>query len=261
MAIGCLLFAGVCSLGFTAGSRDMAVVKQTAAADAYADKRAIATAARTELAQLATIKVPSKAVLDRRRELARLLAEPRGGKAAPASAGHDSQAAAVSAYFIAAGYPVTVEAAGRWINFGTVAFLELAAARSLTIAAALRPTRRQPVGAPAATVVPAEPQLPAKPEKPATASPERRQRHNDDDPLPPPPTNKGKGGRPRAVIPAEALARLKAKGGRINGTLGELGKAIGSRSRSTTHRVLHQLAGAGLLTMTATPRGVAVALA
>jgi hypothetical protein len=258
MAIGCLLFAGLCSLGFTAGSRDQAVVKSTAAADSYADKRAVAKAAAAELATLATIKTPTKVGVDRRRELAKLLSESSAGKGAVAAqVGHDSQATAIAAYFTAAGYPVTAEVAGRWINFGTVAFLELAASWSLTIAAALRPIRHQkPVGAPTAPALPAEPELPTEP---ASETRRRCRGHDDGDP-PASAKARNKGGRPATVVPSEALARLRAKGGKIDGTLGSIGRLIGTRSRTTTHRLLHQLASAGLLSMTTTPRGIAVAL-
>src|SRR5262245_54080500 len=42
LALGCLAYAGVCSLGFVSGSQDLAVSERTATADAYADRRAVA---------------------------------------------------------------------------------------------------------------------------------------------------------------------------------------------------------------------------
>ena len=69
LATGCLAYAGVCSLGFIASSQDLAISERTITADAYADRRALAAAARAELATLAIIKTPSRAVLERRREL------------------------------------------------------------------------------------------------------------------------------------------------------------------------------------------------
>src|SRR5262245_56323236 len=53
----------------------------------------------------------------------------------------DSQAAALAFYMRAAGVQVTDVAVGTWLNLGTVLFLELAAALSVSVAAALRPMR------------------------------------------------------------------------------------------------------------------------
>jgi hypothetical protein len=169
----------------------------------------------------------------------------------------DAQAASLAFYIRAAGWTVTDQAVGVWLNLGMVAFLEMAAALSLTVAAALRPVGLpRGVGAPPAPAQPAAPAVPAEPEKPAT----RKRSENDDDP-PAPPPRKGRPGRPRDVLPAEAVAKIKAKGGKVSGSLNGIAKLIGSRSKTSVHRLLHELAGMGLVTMTTSPRGVAVALA
>ena len=140
LAVGCLAYAAVCSLGFVAGSRDTANAGQLAAVELHQDKRAIAKAARAELATLATVKAP----------------EPRRCRTAARAGGHavhavqyrrtpkywrkpDSQAAALAFYIRAAGWHVTDDAVGTWLNLGTVLFLELAAALGLTVAAGLYP--------------------------------------------------------------------------------------------------------------------------
>jgi hypothetical protein len=86
-------------------------------------------------------------------------------------------------------------------------------------------------------------------------------RKDDDDDQPPKPPRKGKGGRPRDVIPAEAIERLRAKGGKLSGNIITIGKALGSRSKTSAHRLLGELHRAGLITMQTGRRGVAVALA
>jgi hypothetical protein len=139
LALGCLAYAGVCSLGFVAGSKDRDISERVADADAYADARAIATAARAELATLATIRTPSRAVIERRRELASILAPHSPDKRAK-PVGKDSQASALGFYLRAAGWHVTDDAVSVWLSLGMVLFLECAAALSLTVAAALRPT-------------------------------------------------------------------------------------------------------------------------
>jgi predicted transcriptional regulator len=62
------------------------------------------------------------------------------------------------------------------------------------------------------------------------------------------------------VLPAEALDRIRAAGGRASGSINGLAKLVGSQSKTSCHRLLHELAGMGLVTMTTGRRGVAVAL-
>src|SRR5262245_36078177 len=96
-----------------------------------------------------------------------------------------------------------------------VLFLEAAAALSLTVAAALKPVRLpRPVEASQTAEIPMGPQVPSEPKTAATRKPDA----DDDGPTPPAP-RKGKAGRPRDVLPAEAMEKIRAAGGRANGSL------------------------------------------
>jgi hypothetical protein len=251
LALGCLVYAGICSLGFIAGSRDQAISERSITADAYADQRAVATAARTELASL---KGQTRGVIERRRELVKLLTATAPIGAKPVQA--DAQAAALGFYLRAAGWTVDDSAVGTWLNLAMVLFLELAAGLGATVAAALRP-----VGSPAAPSVLTE--APAQPEPKTAATPQARREneHDDDDRPPAPPRAKGRPGRPRDVLPAQAVEKIRAAGGKANGSITGLAKLIGSRSKTSCHRLLHELVAAGAITMQTGPRGVAVALA
>jgi hypothetical protein len=63
------------------------------------------------------------------------------------------------------------------------------------------------------------------------------------------------------VLPAQAVERIRAAGGRVNGSVAGIGRLIGSRSKTSAHRLLGELRDMGLIRMQAGPRGVAVALA
>ena len=191
LALGCLLYAGVCSLGFVAGSTDKAVSERVIAGDAYADRRALVKAARDELA---TLKGQSRAVMERRRELATILA-PKTPETRAKPVQQDAQAAALAFYIRAAGWPVTDEAVRIWLALGLVVFLEMAAALSLTVAVALRPARGETrLEAPPAAEnspgadVPAKPETAAsEPVRPASRPSADNGRQDSDDDTPPPP--------------------------------------------------------------------------
>jgi hypothetical protein len=135
-------------------------------------------------------------------------------------------------------------------------FLELAAALSLTVAAALRPASRpRTVEGRTAPAFSAEPQLPARPEKPAS------KRDDDKDDTPPAPPRKSRGGRPRDVLAPEAIAKIRARGGSMSGTVVSIGKALGTKSKTSAHRLLGELRDMGLIELRTTPRGCSVALA
>jgi hypothetical protein len=287
LAVGCLFYAGICSLGFIHSSRDKAAADIAVTADAYGDRRAVAAAARAELATLATVKTPSRAVIERRRELAKLLAptapiETR--TAAPRQA--DPQAAAVAFYLRAAGWQATDDAVGVWLSLGMVAFLELAAALSLTVAAALRPvSRKSRMGSsPAAENVPAT-RVPAMPETAASDAPVQPALDlrnvalpaaasavpavpkkpvpaptKDDDDAPPPPKPRGRG-RPATVLAPQAVERLRKAGGSANGSIRTIGKLLGAKSKTAAHRLIHQLSAAGHVRLATGPGGISVALA
>lgn len=258
LAVGCLAYAAVCSLGFVAGSRDAAVSRSTIQSEQHQDRRAVAEAARAELSALAVIKTPTRAILERRRELAAMLSTP-ATSTAPAGK-TDSQAAALAFYIRAAGWHVTNDAVGTWLNLGTVLFLELAAALGLSVAAALYPSTRRtaPEGTRTAGHV-QRPDVPAKPETAASAPAAQRQRDKDDEPPPPKPPRRP--GRPATVLASQAVERLRAAGGRANGSIQGVGKLIGTRSKTAAHRMLHQLAAAGMVRLATGPDGVRVALA
>jgi hypothetical protein len=256
LGVGCALYTGVSSLGFTAGARSNLISEHTTAIEAHADRRAVAEAARAELASLASVKTANRAVVERRRELAALLI-PKTIETHAKPAEKDSQAAGVAFVLTALGWKVDAADVGQWLNVGMVAFLECAAALSLTVAAALRPARP---AAPPAAVSPAPAKTPATPEAGANEAAKRRQHEKDDDHPPPPskPPSKGKPGRPATVRAEDAVRRLRARGGKVSGSLNGIGRIIGTRSKTATHRILHRMADAGLVRMTATPFGVAV---
>jgi hypothetical protein len=273
LALGCLLYAATCSLGFNAGARETAAAEVLGRSETAADRRAVRTAARLELAGLATAK-PAPTVLARRRELAKLLAAPAADTTAPV-AHADPQAASVGFVLRAFGWDVNDQAVGQWLGLGTVAFLELAAALSLTVASALRPIGRKPAHASGTAAVPAGPDHtpapePARPTPPEAATEALRRDSTtaddggkDDPPAPPSPPRRQsgrKGGRPATVLPGDVLDKIKIKGGRLSGSLAGIGRDIGV-AKSSLHRVLKGLADAGRVHLTTTPAGVRVALA
>ena len=65
----------------------------------------------------------------------------------------------------------------------------------------------------------------------------------------------------QSQLPEEAVAKLRERGGRANGSIGGVGRLLGVRSKTAAHRLLHQLASAGLVKLSASPHGVVVALA
>jgi hypothetical protein len=256
LGIGCVFYTGVSSLGFTAGARATLVSEHVAEVEEHADRRAVAEAARAELASLASVRTANRAVVERRRELAALLVPTAPGKRAK-PVEKDTQAAGVAFVLTALGWKVDVADVGQWLNVGMVAFLECAAALSLTVAAALRPTH--PVAPPAAGIQHPS-REPAKPET-AASKPAARRRHEKDDDPPPTAKPKGKPGRPATVLPAQAVERLRRAGGKVNGTVKAVGKVLGTRSKTTAHRTLHQLQSLGLIQMETGPKGVSIALA
>jgi hypothetical protein len=256
LAVGCLLYAGACSLGFNAGVRQTATAAVLERSEAAADRRSVMLAARTELASLATAK-PSRAILERRRELAKLLATP-APETKPVAVQADPQAASLAFIMRAFGWPVSDQEVGQWLGLASVLFLELCAALSLTVAVSLRPTRPKPATAPQTAVPAGPPEVPAAPEKPATA---RRDDEDQDrsDPPAPPSRSRRKGGRPTTVLPSDVLDKIKAKGGKLSGSLAGIGRDIGV-AKTSLHRVLRGLAEQGRLTVATGPRGVMVAL-
>jgi hypothetical protein len=263
LGLGALAYAAVCSLGTVAGSRDLAITAHLETKEAHEDRRALVKAARDELASL---KGQRSEIVERRSELTAILAKLSDAKPDQRpSARPDAQAAGVAFVLAAAGWKVDESSVGQWLNIGTVLFLELAAALSMTVAAALYPsTRRNPVEAPRTHEAPAPAQGATQPQ---IARPDsngrllRPSRKDDDRDDPPPPPPKGKRGRPATVMPAEAVERLRKAGGKASGNIAGLGKLIGTGSKTATRRLLHRLAEAGVIHLQMGPHGVAVALA
>jgi hypothetical protein len=85
--------------------------------------------------------------VERRAELTAILVKLSDAKADHRPAARpDSQAAGVAFVLGALGWRATEADVGQWLNIGTVLFLELAAALSLTVAAGLYPSTRAYVG-------------------------------------------------------------------------------------------------------------------
>jgi hypothetical protein len=273
LGLGALLYSGANSLGFVHGSRDLAISERSAVAGAGADRRAIFQAA---LAEYGTLKGQTIAVLKRRRELQGVMRENATRADGRAVGAVDPQAQAIGYYLRAAGYSVDDASVGVWLSAAVVAFLETGAALSLTVAHALTPTRGSP---PARATAPAAPApMPPMPEtEPARVEPRQPRQEvsegkadggdnrDQDPPAPPPPPArprpKGKPGRPAAVLATDAVDRIRAKGGALAGNLNDIGRAIGSGSKTATHRLLHRMASAGRVHLTTTPAGVRVVLA
>jgi hypothetical protein len=240
-------------LGFVAGSREAGLSERQAAAATYQDSRAVKDAARVELAALATVKQPTRAQAERRRELARILAPAPVETVQAAPAAVDPQSQALAGYLQALGYAATIESVSLWLNAFMVSFYEIAAAFAFVVAAGLKPTcRQQPASTPPAAVLPAG--ILSSPKTQTAASDEIRRPTDDDRDEPPP--SKPKGGRPAAILPPEAVARLRTKPVSVRGAAKLLGV-----SKSTAHRLLHRLATEGRLSMAAAPHGISIALA
>ena len=129
-----------------------------------------------------------------------------------------------------------------WLTAFVVSFFEIAGAFALIVAkaSALYPTTQ-----------------------PKAAGEEARETGKDDegdDDPPAPPPGKGRPGRRPTVMPEEAVAKLRERGGRADGSIRGVGKLLGTRSKTTAHRLLHQLAGDGVVRLQTTPAGCSVAL-
>ena len=174
----CLAYGVTASLGFVSTSRHAAISGHQADVDAYADRRAVAAAARTELATLAAVKTPSRAVIERRRELTKILAAPIAATApAKAVIEADPRSPAIAGYLQALGWAATTDKVSLWLNAFMVTFFEVASALALSVAAALYPSTRQthlegpPAAVSAPRPIPCRPsprRPPARPERSGT---------------------------------------------------------------------------------------------
>jgi hypothetical protein len=246
-------YTSVSSLGFIATAKDVAVSGRAAVSEAHADRRWLIEATRAELAG---IKGNSRDARDRREDLLATLASlTKADAVRPAAVKADAQASALAFYIRQAGYGVTDDAVSIWLSLAMVLTLELGAALSLSVAAALRPVRLE---APTAVALAPKALVPAEPEMPAS-EPVAQSKADDKDDLPPPPPPKprGKGGRPVAITPEAAAAKL-SKAGKANGVR-HFATILGV-GRGTAHRVMRECEALGLLRFDVTPAGCRVAL-
>jgi hypothetical protein len=139
----CLAFGVGASLGFIAGNKDAGAADRLASSDSYRDARAVKDAARVELATLAAVKIPTRAQITRRRELAAILAN-NDVKTSSKPVTVDPQATAISGYMAALGYDVKPEKVSLWTTAFAVTFFEVASALALSVAAASWPPSRKP---------------------------------------------------------------------------------------------------------------------
>ncbi len=234
LGLACFSYATVSSLGFVSTSRDTAVAARTADADAYSLAKTKADAAATELKALASAPAGNKkteaARAKRRGELEGTIAAAEKVM----SAGHgatvaDPTAAAIIAYAGALGWLFSVDALPPWLSLLSVVFFELGAATSLIVLAALQPVPSVDKAEPA-TVPSAEPaSLPGK----------------------------QRGRKPAAPF-EKVMSRLNEVGGKIEGPLEAIGERLGIPTKSSTHRTLNALAGAGLVTLATSAAGTLV---
>jgi hypothetical protein len=259
LALWCVAFGVSASLGFLATAKDESISGRAAVADADADRKARFELAKTELAAL---KGQTPTVMRRRRELETILRET---SATPArkTVGHvDPQAHVIAGYLQAFGLQVTADKVSLWTTaFGTM-FYEVAATVALVVArAAGEAPRPVPVRPAPETPAPAEGLVrPAEAARCETGNIETGSKDDHDD-TPPPPRAPGKRGRPANATPADVVRELRKRGGKVAGSLNGLGKALGTKSKSATHRMLHRCAELGLVSLDTGPHGIAVALA
>ena len=248
LGVWCLAFGVVGSLGYVSTAREASNSERLAALEARQQAKARHDAASAELAQLTASKSTQWRAA-RAKELQGVMAEAnKAMKVERAVTVTDPQAQAISHYFAAAGWTAAPESVSTWLSAFMVTFYEVAGAFALVVARATGP---------------GSPYRPLQQEgHPPAADSDRRVEDGDDhDDAPPPQKGKAGPGRRPTVLAAEAIERLRARGGQANGNVTGIGKLLGTKSKTTAHRLLHQLAGAGLIKLQTTPAGCSVALA
>lgn len=220
----CVIYATTSSLGFVGTARDTATATRVADADAYSIAKAGAEAAGAELKSLADAPRGNRKTEDKRaarrseleatiRDAQRVMSE-RGTVSAA-----DPVAEALASYAGAAGWEVEAAKLSPWLVLLAVAFMEIGAAASLIVVAALPdvPSLEKSVSAPAPR------------------------------------------GRKRAKPLDDVMAKLRGAGGKLEGTLDEIGARLGL-SKSSAHRALHALAGVGAVSLATGAAGTLVQL-
>ena len=250
LGVWCLAFGVVGSLGYVSTAREASNSERLVALDARQQAKARHDAAVTELAQISAGKSTQWRAA-RAKELQGVMAEAnKAMKVVRAVIATDPQAQAISHYLAAAGWTAAPESVSMWLSAFMVTFYEVAGAFALVVARATGGGKAplQHEGHPSAVVVH---RLVEAPDDKADG---------DDDDVAPPKRKAGPGRRPTVLAP-EAIERLRQAGGKANGTVRGIGRLLGTRSKTASHRLLHQLASAGLVTLTATSGGTQVALA
>lgn len=240
LAAMCFSYAVVSSLGFVSGARDVAAATRGAEADAYVLAKAKATAANAELKALAEAPRGTRKVEAERAERRTKLEKDRDDAqrimaAGPTATVADPTAASLASYAAALGYDVEPAKLSPWLVLLSVVFFELGAAASLIVVGGLpAPAREEKseavANAPAVAEAPEAPQLTA---------------------------DKKTAGRKRSRALDEVLAKIESAGGQLEGPLDELGERLGL-SKSSAHRALHALAGAGMISLATSGAGTLV---
>jgi hypothetical protein len=249
LGVWCLAFGVVGSLGYVSTAREASNSERLVALEARQQAKARHDAASAELAQLSASKSTQWRAA-RAKELQGVMAEAnKAMKVERAVTVTDPQAQAISHYLAAAGWTAAPESVSMWLSAFMVTFYEVAGAFALVVARATG--RQQPL------------QQGAPPPAAVVEASKGKVDAGDDDVTPPPPSAKSKAGPGRrpTVLAAEAVERLRARGGQANGNVAGIGRLLGTKSKTTAHRLLHQLAGAGLIKLQTTPAGCSVALA
>jgi len=253
LGVWCLAFGVVGSLGYVSTAREASNSERLAVLEARQQAKARHDAASAELAQLSAGKSTQWRAA-RAKELQGVMAEAnKAMKVERAVTVTDPQAQAISHYLAAAGWTAGPENVSMWLSAFMVTFYEVAGAFALVVARATGQQQRlqQETPPPAAVVEASKGKADAGDGD-----------GGDDDVMPPPPPQKGKAGPGRrpTVLAAEAVERLRSRGGQANGNVKGIGKLLGTKSKTTAHRLLHQLAGAGLIKLQTTPAGCSVSL-
>ncbi len=234
LAATCFAYAVVSSLGFVSGARDVAAAARGAEADAYSLAKAKATTASAELKSLAeapraTRKVEAERA-ERRAQLERDRAAAEKVMAAGATATvADPTASALATYAASLGFEVKAEALSPWLVLASVIFFELGAAASLIVVGALP--------------------------KPETELDTELAEASDS----PAPAEKKAVGRKRSRALNDVMSKIEGAGGRLEGSVEEIGAKLGL-SKSSAHRALHAMAGAGMISLATSGAGTLVQL-
>lgn len=162
----------------------------------------------------------------------------------------DPTAATLAAYAAALGMAVKAETLTPWLNLLAVVFFELGAAVSLIVVGTLAPVSQGAKKVASATIEAVVAIDAPKLESEAVEASKHEGVEASD----------GKQrGRKRAKPLDVVVERIRDAGGKLEGSLDEIGAHLGV-SKSSAHRALNTLAAAGLVSLAASPAGTLVTL-